>query len=122
MQLKFYARGDLLVTLPGFAPIGGQPLLRVGRDFVRGVYVQDDPTKSTPASYPATKEPFTVDSDSAPGRRLKKLIARDESLWAADKETAAECGVPFVELEFKDGSWVPKTAVSDKKPTNKGSE
>ena len=111
MQLKFFARGDLLVTLPGFAPVVGQPLLRVGRDW-----------SSREAVPPATKEPFSCDSESAPGRRLKKLIARDESLWAADKETAAECGVPFVDLEFKDGSWVPKPAVSDKKPTNKGSE
>ena len=117
MQLKFYARGDLLVTLPGFPPIGGQQLFRVGREFVRG-----DADKGIPASHPATKEPFLVDSDSAPGRRLKKLIARDESLWAADPATAAECGVPFVELEFKDGSWNPKAAVSDKKPSNKGSE
>jgi hypothetical protein len=115
MQLKFFARGDLLVTVPGFAPVVGQPQLRVGREFVRG-----DESKGIPPEYPATKEPFVVDSNSPEGRRLKKLIQRDESLWAADQATAAECGVQFVELEFKDSEWLPKPAVS--KPSNKGTE
>ena len=108
MQLKFLARGDLLVTVPGFAPVVGQPLPRVGRDWA-----------SRDAIPPATKEPFVVDGDSAEGRRLKKLIQRDGSLWAADKATADECQVAFVDLDFKDGAWVPK-AVS--KSSNKGSE
>lgn len=107
MQLKFHARGDLLVTVPGFAPVVGQPLPRVGRDWA-----------SREAIPPATKEPFVVDSDTAEGRRLKKLIQRDGSLWAADKATADECGVTFVELELKDGAWTPKVA----KSSNKGSE
>lgn len=116
MQLKFLARGDLLVTVPGWAPVVGQPLPRVGRGFVRG-----DDSKGIPPTYPATQEPFVVDSDTPEGRRLMQLIERDGCLWAADHATADICRVKYVELEFRDGEWLPKPA-APQKLSNKGSE
>lgn len=99
MQLKFFARGDLLVTVPGFSPVVGQAPAYVGREFKRidGVAV-----------HPATRDPFTVDSDTPEGRRLVKLAKRDASLWPADKATAEHCGLPFVALAFDDGEWIPE--------------
>ena len=115
MKLKFYARGDALVTVPGVYPAIGQALPRVGRiqDPVQPLKVGE----SGLSRLKATKDPFEVDADSDAGRRLIKLVRRDQSLWPADKATAEACGVEFVELEFKDDEWVLKA----KKPS-KGSE
>lgn len=99
MKLSFFAKGDALVTVPGQAHSRGQHLRRVGR------------TWTNEAIPPATKEPFTIDSDSEGGARLAKLIGRDQSLYAADKATADFCQVPFVDVEFiNNKSWAPKAA------------
>jgi hypothetical protein len=105
LKLKFYARGDALVTVPGVYPAIGQALPRVGRE------------QGSDGVLRATKEPFEADSDSDAGRRLIKLVRRDQSLWPADKVTAEACGVEFIELTQRDGEWVPKAT----KPS-KGSE
>lgn len=103
MQLKFFARADMLVTLPGERRIVGQPPEYVGRRCADG-------------QFPATADGFTCDSQSEAGIRLAKLARRDASLWAGDRNTAAHCGVPFVDLVFKDGEWTPKPpAKADKK-------
>lgn len=102
MQLKFYAREDQLVRMPGVgrgAP--GQPVPYVGRAF-------DAKTRG----YPATEEPYAVDADSDSGRRLAELCRRDQSLWPADKETAEACGVEFVVVAFDGGVWARKAALS----------
>src|SRR6478609_1497795 len=100
MLLKFYARGDALVTVPGVQPQIGQSLPRVGRVASHEVNETLEPAHIAAGVTPgfkvpaATREPFTVDSESAAGQRLKKLARREPCLWPADEETAAECGVP----------------------------
>jgi len=94
-MLKFYAKADQLVTVPGSRPVVGQPPKYIGRSFDRDSL-----------AFPATEEGFTCESESDRGRRLTKLTRRDSSLWAANGKTAAHCGVPFVQLEFADGVWV----------------
>lgn len=97
MRLAFYARGDLLVMKPGVWLTIGSPNQYVGR--------KHDPALR---AYPATKQPFEVEANSPEGRRLAKLIRRDQSLWAANEATAEACGVEFMDLEFLDGEWIPK--------------
>lgn len=103
MQLKFLARSNLLVTMPGERRIVGQPPEYVGRRCVDG-------------QFPATTDGFACDSQSEAGIRLAKLARRDAALWPADRATADHCGVPFVEITLKDGEWTPKpSAKADKK-------
>ncbi len=102
--LRFYARADLLVYVPGARPGQGESPRYVGRGFVRG-----EPNKGG-AQYPALKEAFECDEDSDAARRLVKLTRRDGSLWPADATTAAACGVEFTPVEFRDGAWLAKSA------------
>jgi hypothetical protein len=92
MMLRFYARDDQLVPLPGQAPVPGQPLHFVGRRY-------DAATRA----HPADSTPTEVDSESSAGMRLAELTRRDACLWPADAETAAACGVPFVKVFIRDG-------------------
>jgi hypothetical protein len=114
MKLRFHAKGDALQRVPDFVPAVGQQDRYVGREFDPGNYTTAiDPTdpKAPPmrsASYPASKTPFECDSESPCGLRLRHLIFRDRDLWAADQATADFCQVPFVEIEWADGEWVPK--------------
>ncbi len=102
-MLKFYAKSNLLVRVPGATPLPGQPDLYVGRTF-------DPATRG----YPAVNQPYEVDENTDSGRRLIRLTTIDGSLYPADEYTASICGVPFVSVEFKDGVFVEK-----KKSTNK---
>jgi len=102
MILKFFAVEDLLVDVPGGHVVGQLPRY-VGREFA-------PPTPGNLGSFPATKEPYECDSDSAEGRRLAHICKRDEDLFPADDETAAFCGVKRVPIEFKDGQWVEISA------------
>lgn len=73
----------------------------------------------------ATKEPASVMALDASGKWTDEakrlggdLCRRDGDLLPANRETAAFCGVPFVELEQDaDGEWGPraKTTTSVKK-------
>jgi len=114
MKLRFYARGDALVTVPGVQPQIGQSLPRVGRTNVHtpaevlDEYHAKAGVKPGFLVPPATRDAYEVDSESPAGQRLKKLIRREPCLWAADAETADECGVPFVDLKFVNDSWVPE--------------
>lgn len=99
MRLRFYAREDQLVPLPGHRPLVGQAASYVGRKF-------DAATRG----YPATPAPFECDSDSDEGRRLIKMTRRDACLWPADLETADVCGVAFVAVEVRDGVAVPRVS------------
>ena len=100
MILSFHAKADALQRVPDFHPEVGQHDRYVGRehDFAR------------PGSFPASREPFHCDSESENGQRLKHLIFRDGDLWAADQATADYCQVPFVEIEWSEGEWVPVAA------------
>ncbi len=99
-KFRFFARDDLLVTVPGSRPMMGQAPQYVGRLFVAG-------DGTTGASHPAKPEPYECEADSDEGRRLALLTRRDAALWAADAETAAGCGVDFVAVAVKDGVAVP---------------
>ena len=107
MKLKFYAKDDLMVAVPGTFQVAGQPARFAGRS----PSVDADGN----VSFPATESGVEVDSQSELGRRYSKLARRDGALWAANKETADACGVPFVPVKFQDGVFV----VEEKKTSNK---
>jgi hypothetical protein len=127
MKLSFFAKDDLLVTLPGQrlmrrnADTGasGSPMRYVGRQHVPAKLRQDVAAGTTivdeAASNPATPEAFSCDADTEMGRRLAKLVRRDGSLWPADKATADACGVAFVETVFQDGAHVEKAKTTKAK-------
>ena len=92
MKLRFYAREDQLVPVPGSFPRIGQAPSYIGRKFV-----------AADRSHPATDDPYECDAETEGGRRLKKLTRRDACLWPADEATARACGVAFVPVEVKDG-------------------
>lgn len=100
-RLRFYARGDKLVSYPGIQTPNGESARYIGREFVRA-------KDGKPASNPATEEAFECDSASPAGQRLARLMrldALDPPLYCADAETAAECGAVFVKVSFADGAW-----------------
>lgn len=101
MILRFYAKGDALCPVPGQAVSHGAPLHYVGR--VAVVSGNGDPT-----AYPATEQPYEVDSETDAGRRLKLICWRDRDLFPADKQTAECCQVPLVDIAFADGVWSEK--------------
>lgn len=96
-MLRFYAKSDTLVRIPGAQPRPGQPDMYVGRKF--------DLEKR---AYPAVDEAFEVDEDSDAGKRLMRLVRVDKCLYPADKKTADLCGVEFINVEFESGSFVEK--------------
>lgn len=105
-MLKFYAKSDQLVRVPGAQPRPNQPDMYVGRNF-----------DSTSRGYPATKEGHEVEENTDSGRRLTRLVQIDQCLWPADKDTARACCVEFIAVEFKDGSFVEKSKQSPKQLT-----
>lgn len=110
-MLKFYAREDALVRYPGIVAAFGQAPRYIGREFLIGEAERgaDGKMRTTkPASHPATKDPAEF-VDGTPEAEAAKRHCRKGALWAADKATAAACGVAFVETEFKGGAWVAKS-------------
>jgi hypothetical protein len=108
MKLKFRARPAMSCAWPN-SHFAGQPRRFVGRDFVAG-----DEAKKLPASYRASAEPSEVDAADAAAEHLTRKCRKGE-LWAADVETAAACGVEFVDLaKGDDGEWFPS---AKKQPT-----
>lgn len=104
--LKFYARADLMVAVPGSTAFAGQVSRYLGRE----TKVENAGTPQEVVSYPATKDGFACEADSPLAARATKLTRRDAAFWPADVATAAACGVLFVNTEFKDGVWVEKPA------------
>jgi hypothetical protein len=98
VKLRFFAKDDLLVSVPGSRARQGMAPEYVGRKFVPG-----DPKLGTSAQHPASPEPYEVELNSEAGFRLVQLTRRDQCLWPADEETARECGAEFVKVEIKDG-------------------
>lgn len=88
-KLRFFAKADLLVTVPG------TPTLK---------YVNR--ASDGKNAWPAVEQPFAVDPNTDAGRRLVKLTRRDQSLFPADQFTANACGVPYVRTRFVDGEHV----------------
>lgn len=116
MKLKFFAKKDLLVTLPqqvilrGNADTGarGAPVRYVGREHITAVLEKRGSELAVveAARNPAVPEAFECEADSDMGRRLVKIVRRDQCLWPADLETAEACGIKFVETKFVDGEHV----------------
>ncbi len=116
-MLKFYAREDALVRYPGIVPAIGQAPRYIGREFLMGEAERgaDGKMRTTkPASNPATKDPAEFAEGTAEAAAVMRHC-RKGALWAADKDTAAACGVEFVAVEFKDGVWVKATAKPSKR-------
>ena len=97
-QLKFFARDDQMVAVPGSYQLAGQVARFVGREWSEELH-----------GFPAVATPFTCDENSDDGRRMVKLVRRDLALWPADEYTASACGQQFVAVELKDGAMSPKT-------------
>lgn len=109
-MLKFYAKSNELVRIPGAQPRPGQPDMYVGRRF-------DPETRS----YPAVESGYEVDENSPAGQRLIRLTQIDSSLIPADQKTADICGVAFVPVEFSAGAFVEKKAAKNsKQPVSEG--
>lgn len=102
MKLKFLAREDLLVREAGITPSIGEASRYYGRTF-------DPATRG----YPASKDPFEVDSESEDGLKCAKQC-RKGALFAADETSAAALGVGFVDHEFMDGAHVAKSKLPAK--------
>ena len=107
MKLRFYARGDLLARVPGYAPIVGTLPRYIGRtaSVIDGI-----------TSHPATKEAFEIDSESQHAPRLAKMARRGD-VWCADVATAAHAGAEFAPVRFDSGEWI-----ADSKPAAKAKE
>jgi len=99
-MLRAYAKPGCPVREPGHAiPTPGQPVRRLGMTF-------DYATKD----YVPSGVPCQCDETAEGARELLKAI-RQGAVLAADVETAAAAGVPFVELEVGEDKWArPKTA------------
>lgn len=92
MKLRFHPRAGALVPDPRFPRATGQPVRRIG-------FSVDGKLEERPAEF----------DEADPGvRRLVKLVVRDGALLPADKETAAFCGVRFVDVERKGDGYEPK--------------
>ena len=104
-QLKFYARADSMVAVPGTTAFAGQVSRYLGRE----TKVENAGTPEEIVSYPATEAGFTCDTGSQIGDRAMKLTRRDFAFWPADPDTAAACGVPFTPVEFNAGVWTEKS-------------
>ncbi len=108
MILKFYAR-DGLVREPGRRPMIGQAAVYLGREFVPPSKREDG--SIVDAALPATKDGFTWDTDRHEHAHNEHVMkaARKGAFWPADKDTAAACGVAFVDVEFKAGVFAEKS-------------
>ena len=110
MILKFCAKDDQLVVVPGTAQYAGQ----VARYVNRECKVDKDDAGAEVISWPATAEPYAVEAGSTDGRRLAKLTQRDGALLPFDKATADAIGVAFVPIKFTAGVWVTTPAAPKK--------
>ena len=112
VKLTFAPLGSSMINeRPGDPVQQGLPIRRAGRTFKPG-----DAKKKIPASYPADKEPFSCDSNSALGRLCIKIMSRRDAkrqdggkapLACMDEKTACACGSPHVVRKpvWKDGVW-----------------
>lgn len=121
-MLRFYARPGHVCPRPG--TITGQKARYVG---LTTKVDKDEAGNTVAISHPPTEQAFECAEDSEDGKRILKglrspIERANFGLWPADKETAARCGVPFVEVELRNGEWLPKAeakADSSKKGSDK---
>lgn len=96
MELRFLARAEHCVHWPGLK-MAGSLATYAGRTY-------DAATRG----WPASAEPFVVDSESDAGKRFAELTRRDGALWPADEATAAHCGVKLTPVvRDESGEWIP---------------
>jgi len=110
MKLKFCAKNDLLVPVPGTTQYAGQTARFVNRE--TSVSVVDG---QEVVSWPAVETPFEVEQNSDDGRRLSKIATRDGDLLPYDKATAEALGIGFAPIKFSSGAWVPAPVSATKK-------
>lgn len=103
-MIKFYAKPDNLVRVPGAQSRPGQPDMYVGRNF--------DPERR---GYFITEAGFETDENSDSGKRLLRLARLDKCLIPADKKTADLCGIEYTPVEFKSGIFVEIKPVNNNK-------
>lgn len=114
MRLKFRARAGGVVNWPG-AKIQGHLPRYVGRHFV----ASEKP--GVAGAYAADKDAVELDPSSEDAPHLIRQCKKG-GLWAADAETAAHCGVEYVNLtQDDDGEWIaarsaPKPAPAKAEP------
>jgi hypothetical protein len=112
MELSFLAKSDLLVAVPGTAQFAGQLARYVGREW-----------EDARHAYVASAEPYKVDSESGDGRRLSKLMRREDSLLPGDQATAEYFGLAFVTRQNVEGEWVSAApAVKEVRAAKKGND
>lgn len=112
MELSFLAKSNLMVAVPGTAQFAGQLARFVGREWDEARH-----------AFIASNSAYRVDSESTDGRRLDKLMRREQSLLPGDEATAAYFGVPFVPHKYADGAWVPDLpVVRDVRAAKKGND
>ncbi len=102
-MIKFYAKENQMVKIPGAQARPGQPDMYVGRDF-----------DAANRGYKINDTGYTVDENSDAGQRLIRLTRIDDCLIPADKYTADLCGKEYVPVEFKSGVFVEKSNKSPK--------
>jgi YD repeat-containing protein len=117
-MLRFYARPGHVCAWPG-PKFQGQPARYIGRTTK---VTRDAAGNVTEIAHPAIAEPVEIDPKSKDGQRVLRLmrIEAEKPLQPADAETAAACGVPFVQVALRDGEWLPKPA--GKPSTDKGTD
>lgn len=87
-MIKFYAKADLLVRVPGAQAMPGQPDMYVGRDF-----------DAESRGYRINSTGYECDENSDSGKRLLRLVRLDNCLIPADKYTADLCGIELPSAE-----------------------
>lgn len=103
--LRFRARHDHKVWYPGLKIPNGQAPIYLGRKFVPGA-------DGKPSTSPATEDPIECETGDQVANRIHRLMivdAIDPPFFCADSETAAACGLPYVQSVFRDGVWIEAT-------------
>lgn len=111
-MLRFYARPGHVLPWPG-PKFQGQPVRYIGR---KTKLFKDDAGEVVAIGHPAIEQPVEIDENSREGQRILRLfrIENEPPLWPADTETAKACGVPYVDVELKDGEWRPKKPLPER--------
>ena len=108
-MIKFYAKENQLVRIPGAQPRPGQADCYVGREY-----------DAENRGYAISAIPYETDENSDAGKRLIRLARLDNCLIPADKYTADLCGMEYVPVEFKSGVFVEKSIKSSKNSSTEG--
>lgn len=107
MKLRFYARENIVASVPNAVLALRQHIPRIGRTFV-------PPKDGKPAMLPATPDAHEIDLDMESHvdvqlfEKYRRIAALDRDVWCADEATARAFATTYVPVEFTDGVWVAK--------------